>query len=126
MFEKKKTENKKQQVVKTKNGRIMTLTKCAVRDRKELKLIKKQETSGLLRSLGRKTPLSKTPLVGPLLFKEYKINRIVNKFLLSGDILWPDTHLRQPEFTSKVCGPFTKDKKEIQKFKETGDSRYIY
>ena len=38
---KKKTENKKQQVVKTKNGRIMTLTKCAVRDRKELKLIKK-------------------------------------------------------------------------------------
>ena len=24
------------------------------------------------------------------------------------------------------CGPFTKNKKEIYKFKETGDSRYIY
>ena len=95
-------------------------------DCKELKFIKKQEASGLLKGLGRKTPLSKTPLVGPLLFKEYKINRIVNRFLLSGDTFLPDTHLRQPGFTSKVCGPFTKDKKEIQKFKETGDSRYIY
>ena len=91
---KKKTENKKQQVVKTKNGRIMTLTKCSVRDRKELKFITQQEASGLLRSLGRKTPLSKTPLVAPLLFKEYKINRIVNRFLLSGDKFLPDTHLR--------------------------------
>ena len=92
MFEKKnkkKTENKKQQVVKTKNGRIMTLTKCSVRDRKELKFITQQEASGLLRSLGRKTPLSKTPLVAPLLFKE-----IVNRFLLSGDKFLPDTHLR--------------------------------
>ena len=25
-----------------------------------------------------------------------------------------------------LCGPFTKTKERIQKFKETGDSRYIY
>ena len=25
-----------------------------------------------------------------------------------------------------ACGPFTKSKERIQKFKETGDSRYIY
>ena len=25
-----------------------------------------------------------------------------------------------------ACGPFTKKKERIQKFKETGDSRYIY
>ena len=35
-------------------------------------------------------------------------------------------HLRQPEFTYSACGPFTKIKERIQKFKETGDSRYIH
>ena len=32
--------------------------------------------------------------------------------------------LRQPGFTYCACGPFTKNKKRIQKFTETGDSRY--
>ena len=35
-------------------------------------------------------------------------------------------HLRQPGFTCSACGPFTKSKERIQKFKQTGDSRYIY
>ena len=35
-------------------------------------------------------------------------------------------HLRQPRFTYSASGPFTKNKERIQKFKETGDSRYIY
>ena len=35
---------------------------------KKSKFIKKPEASGLLSSLGIKTPLSKIPLVGPLLF----------------------------------------------------------
>ena len=38
----------------------------------------------------------------------------------------PEMHLRQPGFTYSACGPFTKNKKRIQKFKQTGDSRYIY
>ena len=38
----------------------------------------------------------------------------------------PERHLRQPGFTYSACGPFTKNKERIQKFKETGDSRYIY
>ena len=37
-----------------------------------------------------------------------------------------EMHLRLPEFTYRACGPFTKNKERIQKFKETGDSRYIY
>ena len=36
---------------------------------KKSKIIKEQEASGLLTSLGLKTPLSKIPLVGPLLFE---------------------------------------------------------
>ena len=37
-------------------------------------------------------------------------------------------HLKtwQPGFTYSACGPFTKNKEEIQKFKETGDLRFIY
>ena len=38
----------------------------------------------------------------------------------------PETHLRQPGFTYSACGPFNKNKERIQKFKEIGDSRYIY
>ena len=34
--------------------------------------------------------------------------------------------LRQPEFTYSPCGPFTKYKGRVQKFKETGDSRCYY
>ena len=51
---------------------------------------------------------------------------IVNKFLLVGDTCIPEMHLRQPQFVYSACGPFTKNKERIQKFKETGDTSYIY
>ena len=38
----------------------------------------------------------------------------------------PEMHLRQPGFTYSVCGPFTKNKERIKKFKETGETSYIY
>ena len=34
--------------------------------------------------------------------------------------------LKQPGFTYSASGPFTKNKERIQKFKETGDTSYIY
>ena len=54
------------------------------------------------------------------------MNEIVNKFLLAGDRFMPEMHLKQPGFTYSACGPFTKSKERIQKFKETGDTSYIY
>ena len=56
----------------------------------------------------------------------YKMNEIINKFLLAGDKFMPEMHLIQPGFTYSACGPFTKNKERIQKFKETGDTDYIY
>ena len=38
----------------------------------------------------------------------------------------PEMDLRQPQFTDSACRPFTKHKQRIQKFKETGDTNYIY
>ena len=54
------------------------------------------------------------------------MNEIVHKILLARDKFMPEMHLRQPGFTYKACGPFTKNKERIQKLKETGDLRYIY
>ena len=61
------TESKNPKIVRTKNGRIMLLTKCEVCDNKKSKIIKGQEASGLASSLGIKTTLSKIALVGLLL-----------------------------------------------------------
>ena len=54
------------------------------------------------------------------------MNAIVNKFLLTGDKVMPEMDLRQPGFTYSACGPFTKHKERIQKFMNTGDTRFIY
>ena len=37
----------------------------------------------------------------------------------------PEIHLKQPEFTYSACGPLTKNKERIQKFKEAGETKYI-
>ena len=69
MFEyRKNTESKNPKVARTKNRRIMILSNCVVCESKKSKFIKRQEASGLLSSLGIKTPLSKIPLCGPLFF----------------------------------------------------------
>ena len=54
------------------------------------------------------------------------MNDIINKFLLAGDEFMPEMHLKQPQFTYSACGPFTKNKERVEKFKETGDLTYIY
>ena len=105
------------------------------------KIIKEQQAKGLLSNLGIRTPLSKIPLLGNILVQLstsslsaillnaislYKMNNIINKFLLAGDKFMPEMHLIQPQFTYSACGPFTKHKQRIQKFKKTGDANYIY
>ena len=54
------------------------------------------------------------------------MNEIVNKFSLARDRFMSEIHLKQPGLTYSACGPFTKNKEKIQKFKETGDTNYIY
>ena len=54
------------------------------------------------------------------------MNNVINKFLLAGDKFMPEMHLRQPQFVYSACGPFTRNKERIKKFKQTGDTRYIY
>ena len=54
------------------------------------------------------------------------MNNVINKFLLAGDKFMSEMHLRQTPFVYSACGPFTRHKERIKKFKQTGDTRYIY
>ena len=54
------------------------------------------------------------------------MNNIRSKLLLTEDKFMLEMYLRQLQFTYIACGTFTKNKDGIQKFIQTGDSRYIY
>ena len=54
------------------------------------------------------------------------MNEIINKFVLTGEKSMAEVDFKQPGFTYSACGPFPKNKQRIQKFMETGDTKYIY
>ena len=64
----KNTESKNPKAVRTKNGRIMLLSKCSVCNSKRNEISLKKEAKRLLSYLGLRAPLSQIPLLGPLLF----------------------------------------------------------
>ena len=64
----KDTKNINIRVSNTSNGRTMILSKCAICESKKSRFIKNQEAKGLLSNLGIRTPLSKVPLLGDILF----------------------------------------------------------
>ena len=65
---KKYTKNINPQVSSTNNDKLMILSKCAICGSRKPIFINKQEASGLLSKLGIKTPLSKVPILGDILF----------------------------------------------------------
>ena len=52
------------------------------------------------------------------------MNKIGNKFSLTGDKFLSEMHLKQAWFTYSVCGPFKMNKERTQKFMQTGYTRY--
>ena len=91
-------------------------TKCSICGSEKLRFLKNQEARGILRNSGLKILLSKIPLLGDILFWNYKVNENVNECLLAGDTFMLEMHLKHLQ----------KSKERIQKFKETGDLRCIY
>ena len=45
---------------------------------------------------------------------------------MTGDNLMTELHLKQPEFIYSTCGSITKYCEKIQKFRETGNLKYLY
>ena len=101
-------------------------SKCSVCGIKKSIFIKEQRAENLISSLSLKTPLSKVPLLGDILFWEYKKNEIVNKYLLDWEKFMPEIHSKKTGFTYSACSPFTKNKKRIEKFIKTGNTDFIY
>ena len=64
----KNTENINLKVSKTSNGRTMLLSNCAICNSQNSRFIKNQEAKGLLSNLGIRTPLTKVPILGDILF----------------------------------------------------------
>ena len=65
---KKYTKNINPQLSSTSNGKMMILSKCAIRGSKKSKFINKQDAKGLLSKLGIKKLFSKLPILGDILF----------------------------------------------------------
>ena len=65
---KKNMKSKNPEVVKTKNRRIMLLSKCVTCNSKQSKFLKEKEARELSSSLRIGTPLSRIPLLSPPLF----------------------------------------------------------
>ena len=63
---KKDTKDINPKIVRTKNNRLMMLSKCSVCNNKKSKFTKEQEASGLLSNLGIRTLLSKILLLNVL------------------------------------------------------------
>ena len=83
----------------------MLSSNFAVYHRKKSTFIKKTEATELS-GLWIKVPLNQVFILGPILFWGYKMNKIINKFLLAGDQLILEIHLRQPGYTYSACEPF--------------------
>ena len=65
---KKNTESINPKVLKTTNGKTMTLSECVICGSKKSKFIKAQQAKVLLSNLGIRTPLNKIPLLRDILF----------------------------------------------------------
>ena len=65
---KKYTKNINLRVSGASNGKAMILSKCTTGGRKISGFIKNQEAKGLLSNLDLRTPVSKIPILGDILF----------------------------------------------------------
>ena len=64
----KNRESKNLRVLKTKHGKVMLLSKCAVCKSTKSRSIYEEEAGGLLSNLSIRTPLRKITLLGSILF----------------------------------------------------------
>ena len=80
----------------------MLLSNCVICGTKKLSFIKNQELIKFNNTSN----------------DQFKMNKIINKCLLTGDKFMPELHLKYPRFTYCACRPFTKYPEKIQKFRE--------
>ena len=55
-------------MIKTKNGRSVLSSECAICGNKKSRFVKEKEASEILSSVSIRTPLSKIPVLGDIVF----------------------------------------------------------
>ena len=68
------TEDINLRVSNTSNSKRMLLSKCAKCGSKKPRFIKKQEIKGILSNLDIRTPSSKVPLLGDILYQTLRLS----------------------------------------------------
>ena len=122
---KKDTKNIDPKVIKTKNNKRVIISRCSICNNKKSIFI--LQGSGLFDSLALNTAQNRMKnALWNAFNKIINMNNVISKFLLAGDKFLPEMHSRQPQFVYSACGPFTRHKERIKKFKRTCDTRYIY
>ena len=106
----KTTANKNSSVRKNKQNNKMLLSNCAICGMKKKKLF----------IINRKLHNFNN-----IWNDYYKMNKIIDRFLLTWDKFTPELHLKQPGFNYSACGPFTKYHERIHKFRETGNLKHL-
>ena len=86
----KDTENINPKVSSTRNGKAMIILKSPICGSEKSRFIKNQEAKGLLSNLVLRTSLIKVPILGDILLRRYKMNEMLNKFLLAGNKFMPE------------------------------------
>ena len=71
-------------------NRLLLFSNCAICGKKKSTFIKNKELNNDIGNY------------------QFKKNKIVHKFLLTGDKFVRELHLKQPRFTYSACGPFNK------------------
>ena len=74
---KRNTESINPRISRTSNGKTMILSKSVICGSKKSRFIKEEEVSGVLSSVGIRTPLNKIPVLGDIFFFKCKNNPIL-------------------------------------------------
>ena len=95
-------QTKNSSVRKTKQNRLIFSSSCAVCGQKKSTFIKNQEIKNISSYL-------------------FKINKIINAFLITGNKFMPEFNFKKPENSA-----FTKHRKRNQKLRERGNVKHLY
>ena len=75
---------------------------------------------------GEKNQLSLKKENSKILMVSLKWIKLLINFLLTGNKFMPELHLKQPGFTYRACGLFTKYCARIQRFRKTGNLKHLF
>ena len=113
----KNTDIKNPKFVRTKNEKIMILSKCVIFTNLNQILLKNKKLMWIIKLFRNKHSIKQIFFIRSsfIIMQGIKMNKIVNKFLLAADKFIPQMQLRQTGLTYSACEPIAKKQKNLKK-----------